>query len=170
MMLTEADLTTLFGNGQRKGNHLLFNCPSHDDHDPSLCIRYGERALLIKCWAGCDFKTIIAAVGLRPEELFYDYTPPGTPRLHRPAMPTVRPVPWREVSKLYLDEALDEHLRADAIADEVTGVDISSWSDEDLEEGWVTLDCGRRRRQRASTFERVAWNISAAGLRQEGKL
>lgn len=35
-------------------------CPVHNDRRPSLSVRVGERALLFKCFAGCDTQSIIA--------------------------------------------------------------------------------------------------------------
>lgn len=37
-------------------------CPAHDDHSPSLSIRVGRRALLFKCFAGCDTLDVLRAI------------------------------------------------------------------------------------------------------------
>ncbi|MDH2129547.1 toprim domain-containing protein [Sphingobium yanoikuyae] len=37
-------------------------CPAHNDHDPSLSIRVGHRALLFKCFAGCDTISVLRAI------------------------------------------------------------------------------------------------------------
>lgn len=37
-------------------------CPAHNDHDPSLSIRVGRRALLFKCFAGCDTIAVLHAI------------------------------------------------------------------------------------------------------------
>jgi hypothetical protein len=37
-------------------------CPAHDDHHPSLSIRVGRRALLFKCFAGCDTMAVLQAI------------------------------------------------------------------------------------------------------------
>jgi len=37
-------------------------CPAHDDRSPSLSIRDGEEAPLLKCHRGCDRLEIIAAL------------------------------------------------------------------------------------------------------------
>ncbi|OZA18149.1 MAG: hypothetical protein B7X90_12615 [Novosphingobium sp. 17-62-19] len=34
-------------------------CPSHDDRTPSLSLRQGDRAILVKCFAGCDRRAIL---------------------------------------------------------------------------------------------------------------
>lgn len=46
-------------------------CPAHDDHKPSLSIGQGEDGrVLIHCHAGCSPADVLAAVGLRPADLF----------------------------------------------------------------------------------------------------
>jgi hypothetical protein len=45
-------------------------CPVHDDHDPSLTIRDGERSPLVTCHLGCERRQIVTALrqaGLWPE-------------------------------------------------------------------------------------------------------
>ncbi len=37
-------------------------CPAHDDRTPSLSVRVGEKALLFKCFAGCDTLDVIRAI------------------------------------------------------------------------------------------------------------
>lgn len=37
-------------------------CPAHDDRSPSLSIRVGDKALLFKCFAGCDTIDVIRAI------------------------------------------------------------------------------------------------------------
>lgn len=37
-------------------------CPAHDDRTPSLSVRIGEKALLFKCFAGCDTIDVIRAI------------------------------------------------------------------------------------------------------------
>lgn len=65
-------------------------CPAHDDKTASLSISEGtDGRTLLKCFAGCEFKAIIAAAGLKTGDLFppkqdkarivktYDYTDAG---------------------------------------------------------------------------------------------
>ena len=51
-------------------------CPAHDDHSPSLSLRVGEQAILIKCFAGCPVKDICRALGIEMRDLFYDTSKP----------------------------------------------------------------------------------------------
>lgn len=46
-------------------------CPGHDDRSPSLGVRETDDGkVLVKCWAGCDVESIVAAVGLNLSDLF----------------------------------------------------------------------------------------------------
>ena len=49
-------------------------CPAHDDRSPSLSINPGNKGWLIHCHAGCHISDILAHVGLRVADLFYDST------------------------------------------------------------------------------------------------
>jgi putative DNA primase/helicase len=54
-------LTTALG-GRWHGSYGEALCPVHDDRSPSLSIRDGERAPLVKCHRGCDRIAIITAL------------------------------------------------------------------------------------------------------------
>ena len=48
-------------------------CPAHDDRSPSLRISEGEAGkVLLHCNAGCSFREIIDALGLKEEEMFQE--------------------------------------------------------------------------------------------------
>ncbi|GGC16118.1 DNA primase [Novosphingobium endophyticum] len=40
----------------------MCRCPAHDDRTPSLSVRIGEKALRLKCFAGCDTIDVIRAI------------------------------------------------------------------------------------------------------------
>lgn len=51
-------------------------CPAHEDNSPSLSIALGrEGRILLKCHAGCEQESIVAALGLTMADLFEDATP-----------------------------------------------------------------------------------------------
>lgn len=56
-----ADLVKRLG-GIWSPDGAMCRCPAHDDHTPSLSVRVGERALLFKCFAGCDTVDVIRAI------------------------------------------------------------------------------------------------------------
>ncbi|VBA60281.1 AAA family ATPase [Mycobacterium attenuatum] len=49
-------------------------CPAHEDDQPSLSIgpRRDGKGVVIKCHAGCDYKAVLAALGMAPCDLFDD--------------------------------------------------------------------------------------------------
>lgn len=53
-------------------NQYMARCPCHDDRKQSLSIGRGEKGIVIKCHAGCDTGDILARVGLKPSDLFYE--------------------------------------------------------------------------------------------------
>src|SRR5262245_63803480 len=53
-------------------DHWTARCPSHDDDGPSLSIRLEGGRILLHCFAGCDTKAILDAVGLNWGDLFLD--------------------------------------------------------------------------------------------------
>lgn len=59
-------------------------CPAHDDRSPSLSIKEDASGkVLIHCWAGCDNRDVMAAIGLTLSDLF----PDSLERTNRHAMP-----------------------------------------------------------------------------------
>lgn len=51
----------LGGEWQRNGG--MCRCPAHDDRTPSLSVRPGARQLLFHCFAGCETRNVIRALG-----------------------------------------------------------------------------------------------------------
>jgi putative DNA primase/helicase len=56
-----ADLARRLG-GYATPSGAMCRCPAHHDRQPSLSVRIGERALLFKCFAGCDTRDIMRAL------------------------------------------------------------------------------------------------------------
>lgn len=54
----------------------MARCPCHDDRKQSLSIGAGEKGVVLKCQAGCDTRDIIARVGLKARDLFYEQDNP----------------------------------------------------------------------------------------------
>lgn len=52
-------------HGQRNGHDFKCLCPTHEDSKESLSVTEGKNGIvLIKCFAGCDTKKVVAALGL----------------------------------------------------------------------------------------------------------
>jgi AAA domain-containing protein len=68
------DILALY-DARKSGAQYKARCPVHDDHNPSLAIREGERGgVVFKCFAGCAVADILAAKGLT----WQDVSPNGT--------------------------------------------------------------------------------------------
>jgi hypothetical protein len=58
-------------HARRSGRGWLAKCPAHDDREPSLSIDEGaDGRALLKCHAGCQTNDVLAAIGLKPRDLF----------------------------------------------------------------------------------------------------
>ena len=84
---TERLLTLLYGVRSRGNNRWMARCPAHEDRSPSLMIRQTQDRALIRCWAGCEAKEIVAAVGLTLADLYdrRSKPDPGAQRRRRAA-------------------------------------------------------------------------------------
>ena len=59
--MTAAELAATLG-ARRNGDYWLVRCPAHEDRKASLSIRQGNRAVLLKCFAGCSSEEVIAVL------------------------------------------------------------------------------------------------------------
>lgn len=92
------EILSRFRNVKRTGDRqYIACCPAHDDAKQSLSIGAGDGKILLNCFAGCDTRDIVAAVGLTMKDLYTDhsgstYTPPAT-------LPKKKPVSQRQGAK-----------------------------------------------------------------------
>lgn len=64
-----------------RGNEYDCICPAHEDRRSSLCISEGnDGRILMKCHAGCDFKSILDSKGWEMSEMFGDEDRPAPVR------------------------------------------------------------------------------------------
>lgn len=90
--------------GRRSGAWTLYNCPAHEDSDPSLGVVYNpaKQRTVVRCFTGCDDRDVLAAVGLRVADL-YDDARRLTSRHATPYRPRVTPSP-RPISQAARDD------------------------------------------------------------------
>jgi hypothetical protein len=84
------------------GGYTTAPCPSHEDRDPSLTIYRKPGRAKVVCWAGCDDRDILAALGLGVSDL---YDEPKAPTYNTVRLQSFKPVG----PKTRLERAL-EHL------------------------------------------------------------
>jgi DNA-directed RNA polymerase subunit K/omega len=88
----------------------IARCPAHDDKNPSLAIReLDDGRILIKCFAGCDVHSVLAAVGLEINALF-------PKRLTSDGKPISRPFSAADALKCLAFEAMLVQLAAEEIS------------------------------------------------------
>ncbi len=62
--MNAAEIARALG-GRKAGAWWSCRCPAHNDHDPSLGVRDGDRSVIVRCFAGCDSRDVIAALRAR---------------------------------------------------------------------------------------------------------
>jgi hypothetical protein len=165
--MTAEDLLSRLDGVRRCGQGWLARCPAHDDRDPSLSIREGDKGVLLKCWAGCSYSEIMAAIGETPDKGFYDAGLDPRERPRAVARPRLRPFDWRRFAGELQDEALDHWLRGTAVLEAARGLDSSTWTAGETDDALEAVTCAHADLARAECLDRLAVNIRAGGLRKE---
>lgn len=57
-------------------------CPLHNDHAPSLSLKWANGKMLLKCFAGCETRQILEKVGLTFSDLYEDSSIRTSSRSH----------------------------------------------------------------------------------------
>lgn len=63
-------LSRLKGVKAQNGGEYICKCPAHDDRTASLCVKDGDKGIVIKCQAGCSTDAVLASMGLKMSDLF----------------------------------------------------------------------------------------------------
>ena len=58
------------GSKRSSGAGTHWQCPAHDDTNPSLSLRYKDGKVLLNCFAGCSTNAITESIGLDLKDLF----------------------------------------------------------------------------------------------------
>lgn len=67
-------------NGPSAAGEYLCRCPAHDDRTASLCVREGDKGIVLKCQAGCSTQKVLDAMELQMKDLFNDDKKPQPKR------------------------------------------------------------------------------------------
>lgn len=57
-------------SGPNGSGEYMCRCPAHDDKTASLCVKEGDKGIVLKCQAGCDTDAVLNAMGLKMRDLF----------------------------------------------------------------------------------------------------
>ena len=63
--MSPAGIARALGGRRTGGRWWLCRCPAHDDRTPSLSLCDGDRGPIVRCWAGCDPRDVMAALRQR---------------------------------------------------------------------------------------------------------
>jgi hypothetical protein len=146
------ELLTRLDSVKKTRVRYMARCPAHADKSPSLSVTEGDKAILLKCWAGCDLREIIGKLGLSITDLFFN-TP--TPRGQRP---TPKPPKVDRIAMAFRFElaALNRRLRAERIIAAGKTLDVSSLSNAELDRALGSVAQAVADLERAELFECVA--------------
>src|SRR5215469_13150758 len=64
-MSVAANIAADLGAAYHSGAWWRCRCPVHNSHGPTLALRDGDRALVVKCFAGCDPCDVLAELRYR---------------------------------------------------------------------------------------------------------
>ena len=112
---------------RRTSRGFLARCPAHADRSPSLSIAAGNRGVILQCWAGCSLADICAALKIEQRDLFFDTRFDSEAKQQRD---TQRREQQRQRNQAGL--RLDALREAEATIAAARGIDISKWSDGQL--------------------------------------
>ena len=82
--MTTAELAQILHARRLGPGKWIAKCPAHRDRSPSLAIREGKKAVLLRCWSGCATEDVLKAIGLKMSDLF-----PNKPSAN-----------WREIGRI----------------------------------------------------------------------
>ncbi len=74
-------------SGPNGSGEYICRCPAHDDKTASLCVRDGDKGIVLKCQAGCATEAVLDAMGLKMRDLFRERDAPDGLNVY-PAKPT----------------------------------------------------------------------------------
>jgi putative DNA primase/helicase len=63
--VTAAEIAAMLGKARRSGKWWRCPCPVHASRGATLAVRDGESNLIVKCWAGCDPRDVLAELRRR---------------------------------------------------------------------------------------------------------
>lgn len=126
-------------------------CPAHHDETPSLSIALGDKAIILHCFAGCSFKAIAAAVGIREADFFYEQQAMVGRRCAKPNL--------KNIAGRFRNHAAALRLRADNVLSRACNIDVQTWSDDELNQAMRFVHSAYLDIERAELLEDTAQRL-----------
>ena len=129
LILAQLEAVRATGSGR-----WIARCPAHNDRSPSLSIREGVRAILIKCWAGCPLGRICSSLGILVRDLFYDSDfSLNHSDIQRQQLERIQRRQRERKAWLVKGLTIDARREADKLLRSARNIDISPWNEEKLD-------------------------------------
>lgn len=126
------ELLSRLDSVKKSGRGYLARCPAHADNSPSLSVTEGDKAILLKCWAGCDVREITNKLGLSLRDLFYDALPDRPQRREALQRRESKHAAQRAIDKARGRKA-DLLKHAEYLVLSARGMSIEAWSPAQLD-------------------------------------
>lgn len=122
-------------HSRRSGRSWVARCPAHADRSPSLSISEGDDGrVLLRCFSGCTASEITATLGLSLRDLFPD---------GKPDRNAIREAEKRRENAKLMNRVSGRkaalRLKAEKVLMAATGVDISEWSNDRLDDAMESI-------------------------------
>ena len=93
--MTAEELAARCEGAKKTPGGYLVRCPAHEDRSPSLSLGDGrDGRVLLHCFAGCSFASIVAALHLDPADLSPNATAERAAMADAETPPRTSPVGW----------------------------------------------------------------------------
>lgn len=123
---------TCFDQPRKVGRNWLVRCAAHKDRTPSLSIAEGDDGrILLRCFSGCSSEDIVEQMGLSLSDLFPEAMPPRQKSEYLKQKEAKQEI-TQEIHDL--NRSMDALFRkSEATIRAATGIDISGWSEGELD-------------------------------------
>ena len=163
--MTVEDLLSRLDGVRHTRSGWMARCPGHEDRDPSLSVREGDRGILIRCWAACTLESICAALGIRVADLFPESQRRPSP--HGVVPPKPFPLKWRDYSHKILWFSEELFLRGERLLSTARGLSPSTLTEGELAIALNAIYQAHLDLDESSRLEDLAVNLRDFGIQEE---
>ena len=146
--------------GRREGAQVRFLCPAHDDHHPSARWHPEKGAWYCHaCHAGGGWRNLIKYLSLQGKDHRLRAREGNSNSLNKAWR-----FDWRRTAGKLEDHAQGRWLKAERVLGAAKGLDISAWSENDLDAAWGAIWRAFKDVDRSDFLEDLSCHIRCHGL------
>ncbi len=161
--VTNLETTIWARAGRQEGAEIRFLCPVHDDHHPSARWHPAKQVWCCDvCHVGGGSRDLSKRLGVEAQGH-------SNKRAQRPSASSDKRqhFDWRRTAGRFQDHAEGLWLRAEGVLGAAKGLDISAWSENDLDAAWGAIWRAFKDVARSDFLEDLACHIRCRGLSEE---